>query len=132
MNDKRSRIPAEVAVVTLTILIVAFLLYLALRGAMFLVPKHVEERYACYYADGPSVVEVHLHCPLRIEAYVDLISPKLLYSAPRCTVVGQQAFPPGAPAATAANVTVRAVRMPGGAYALEAPNGTVQTLCFKG
>jgi len=117
--------------VALAVLLTAFALYMALRGAMFLVPKHAEERYACYYADGPSVVEVRLHCPLRIEAYVDLISPKLLYSAPRCTVVGQQTFPPGAPVATAANVTIRAVRLPDGAYALEAPNGTVQTLCFR-
>jgi len=74
---------------------------------------------------------VRLHCPLRIEAYVDLISPKLLYSAPRCTAVGQQAFPPGAPVATAANVTIRAVRLSSGAYALETPNGTAPALCFK-
>jgi len=131
MSEKRSQTPAEVTLVTLTILFTIFVLYLALRGVLFLAPKHVDERYACYYADGPSVVEVRLHCPLRHEVYVDLISPKLLGSTPKCTVVDQRAFPPGAPVATAANVTVRAVRVPDGTYTLEAPNGTAPALCFK-
>jgi len=98
---------------------------------MFLVPKYVEEHYVCYYADGPSVVEVRLDCPLRHEAYIDLLQPKLMASAPRCTVVSQRAFPPGAPVAVAANATIRAVRLPDGTYALGAPNGTARALCFK-
>lgn len=106
--------------------------YTTLSGVMVVVPKHADVHYVCYYADGPSVVEVCLDCPLRREAYVDLLSPKLVASAPRCTVVGRQAFPLDSPVVVAANATIRAVRLPNGTYALETPNGTTRVLCFRG
>jgi len=132
MSERRSWTPAEVAVVALIALVVALMIYLGLRGTLFLVPKYVEEHYVCYYMDGPSVVEVRLDCPLRHEAYADFLSPKLMASAPKCTVVGRQAFPLDSLVATAANATIRAVRLPSGAYALETANGTAQAFCFRG
>lgn len=130
MAEKKPLNPAEAALIAFAVLLVALALYLALSGMTFVAVERAEEYYTCYYADGPSLVEVRLYCPLRYEAYVNPLSPKLLASAPKCVVASRQAFPPGAPAA---NGTVRAVRLPDGAWAVEAPNGTVApAVCLRG
>jgi len=137
VSGERQWSPQELALATLTILLVAALLYLALSNMSMGVPKELAlELGLCYTrvsADGPKlVVEGACFSEYGVYAGGGLAPACPSAACKRLSVSLSQPVAEVAVATNDANATLRAVRLPGGAYALETPHGLVQAFCFRG
>jgi len=110
---------------------------LALSNASMQIPRKTAVElglcYTCVSANG-SELAVKGTCFSMYKVYID---GRLASSCPSvaCKQLSTSLDRPAAEVTVVtddANVTIRAVRLPNGAYALETPHGMAQAFCFRG
>jgi len=124
--------PQELALAALTILLMAALLYLALSNMSMGIPRKLALElglcYACVSGSGLAVEGAHL------SKYGVYAGGGLASACPSaaCRLLSAPLDRPAAEVAVVANsasAALRLARLPGGAYALEAPHGLAQAPC---
>jgi len=137
VSEKRRWSPQELAYEALTILVLAALLYSVLSTTSIVIPRKTAVEwglcYTCVSVNG-SGLAVEGTCISMYRVYID---GELASTCPSVACV-RLSVPLDRPAAEVtvvtddANATLRAVRLPNGAYALETPHGLAQAFCFRG
>jgi len=137
VSEKRRWSPQELALVALTILVLAALLYSALSNVSMQIPRKTAVEwglcYTCVSVNG-SVLAVEGTCISMYKVYID---GELASTCPSVACKRLSA-PLDRPAAEVtvvtddANAILHAVRLPNGTYALETPHGLAQAFCFRG